>query len=145
LSGGPLGCIIEGEARIDMRVIRSAVIEGGDGGTDQPVALLTAALGDDGRMLAGLPGLGYRGLVVEAMGVGHVPAVIVPALASLTEIFPVVLSSRVASGSVFARTYGFPGSETDLLARGLIPSGALGGLKSRLLLSLLLGVGLQGK
>lgn len=144
LSGGPLGCIIEGEARIDMRVIRRAIIEGGDGGTDQPVALLTAALGDDGRMLAGLPGLGYRGLVVEAMGVGHVPAVIVPKLASLTEIFPVVLSSRVASGAVFGRTYGFPGSETDLLARGLIPSGALGGLKSRLLLSLLLGVGLQG-
>lgn len=144
LSGGPLGCVIEGEARIDMRVTRRAVIEGGEGGTDQPVALLTAVLGDDGRMLAGLPDLGYRGLVVEAMGVGHVPAVIVPALASLTEHFPVVLSSRVASGSVFMRTYGFPGSETDLLARGLIPSGALGGLKSRLLLSLLLGVGLQG-
>lgn len=144
LSGGPLGCVIEGEARIDMRVARRAVIEGGEGGTDQPVALLTAVLGDDGRMLAGLPDLGYRGLVVEAMGVGHVPAVIVPALASLTEHFPVVLSSRVASGSVFMRTYGFPGSETDLLARGLIPSGALGGLKSRLLLSLLLGVGLQG-
>jgi L-asparaginase len=144
LSGGPLGCVIEGEARIDMRVTRRAVIEGGEGGTDQPVALLTAVLGDDGRILAGLPDLGYRGLVVEAMGVGHVPAVIVPALASLTEHFPVVLSSRVASGSVFMRTYGFPGSETDLLARGLIPSGALGGLKSRLLLSLLLGVGLQG-
>lgn len=144
LSGGPLGCVIEREARIDMRVTRRAVIEGGESGTDQPVALLTAVLGDDGRMLAGLPDLGYRGLVVEAMGVGHVPAVIVPALASLTEHFPVVLSSRVASGSVFMRTYGFPGSETDLLARGLIPSGALGGLKSRLLLSLLLGVGLQG-
>ncbi len=144
LSGGPVGCIIEGEARVEMRVARSAVIDGGDRGADQPVALLTAALGDDGRMLAGLPGLGYRGLVVEAMGVGHVPAAIVPALASLTTIFPVVLSSRVASGSVFGRTYGFPGSETDLLARGLIPSGALGGLKSRLLLSLLLGVGLRG-
>jgi L-asparaginase len=69
----------------------------------------------------------------------------VPALADLTRIFPVVLSSRVASGPVFGRTYGFPGSETDLLARGLIPSGALGGLKARLLLSLLLGTGLQGQ
>jgi len=145
LSTGPLGCVIEGEARIDMRVSRSAVIAGGDVGTDEPVALLTAALGDDGRMLSGLPGLGYRGLVIEAMGVGHVPAAIVPALASLAEIFPVVLSSRVASGPVFARTYGFPGAETDLLARGLIPGGMLGGLKARLLLSLLLGTGLQGK
>lgn len=144
-SGGPLGCIIEGQARIDVRVVRQAVIAGGDEGVNAPVALLTAALGDDGRMLAGLPGLGYRGLVIEAMGVGHVPSAMVQALASLTEVFPVVLSSRVASGPTFARTYGFPGSETDLLGRGLIPSGALGGLKSRLLLSLLLGIGLRGQ
>jgi L-asparaginase len=96
-------------------------------------------------MLAGLPALGYRGLVIEAMGVGHVPAAMVDALSSLTEIFPVVLSSRVASGPVFAKTYGFPGSETDLLGRGLIPGGALGGLKARLLLALLLGAGLQGQ
>jgi len=143
-SGGPLGSVIEGTARIDMRVTRAPIIAGGDEGSDQPVALFTAALGDDGRMLPGLPNLGYRGLVVEAMGVGHVPAAMVPPLAALTEIFPVVLSSRVASGPVFARTYGFSGSETDLMARGLMPGGALGGLKSRLLLSLLLGVGLQG-
>lgn len=144
-AGGPLGHVIEGVARIDVRVTRRQVIEGGSEGSDQPVALQTAALGDDGRGLSGLPGLGYRGLVVEAMGVGHVPAAMVPALADLTRIFPVVLSSRVASGPVFGRTYGFPGSETDLLARGLIPSGALGGLKARLLLSLLLGTGLQGQ
>jgi len=144
-SGGPLGWVIEGKVRIDVRVERRAVIENGDGGSDAPVALLTATIGDDGRMLAGLPGLGYRGLVIEAMGVGHVPSAMVPALASLTNIFPVVLSSRVASGSVFAGTYGFPGSEIDLLGRGLIGAGSLGGLKARLLLSLLLGVGLQGQ
>lgn len=144
-AGGPLGHVIEGVARIDVRITRRQVIEGGSEGGDQPVALQTAALGDDGRGLSGLPGLGYRGVVVEAMGVGHVPAAMVQALADLTRIFPVVLSSRVASGPVFGRTYGFPGSETDLLARGLIPSGALGGLKARLLLSLLLGTGLQGQ
>jgi L-asparaginase len=144
-AGGPLGHVIEGAAHIDVRVARRQVIEGGSEGSDQPVALLTAALGDDGRGLVGLPGLGYRGLVVEAMGVGHVPAAMVPALADLTQVFPVILSSRVASGPVFGRTYGFPGSETDLLARGLIPGGALGGLKARLLLSLLLGVGLSGQ
>lgn len=145
LSGGPLGFVIEGVPRLDVRVARQPLIKRGDAGADQPVALLTAALGDDGRIFPGLPALGYRGLVVEAMGVGHVPSAMVSVLASLTEIFPVVLSSRVASGPVFAKTYGFPGSESDLLGRGLIPSGSLGGLKSRLLLSLLLGVGLRGQ
>lgn len=144
-SGGPLGHVIEGMVRLDVRVERRAIIENGCDGSDQPVALLTAALGDDGRMLNGLPELGFRGLVVEAMGVGHVPSAMVPGLTGLAEIFPVVLSSRVASGSVFASTYGFPGSETDLLQRGLIGAGSLGGLKARLLLSLLLGVGLLGQ
>ncbi|HWW48684.1 MAG TPA: asparaginase [Xanthobacteraceae bacterium] len=143
-SGGPLGAVIEGEAKINLRVARFPVIANGVSGSDQPVALLTMALGDDGRMLPGLPALGYRGLVIEAMGAGHVPAVHVPALAELAAKMPVVLSSRVAEGPVFAKTYGFPGSEIDLLRRGLFGSGTLGGLKARLLLSLLLGTGLEG-
>lgn len=144
-SGGPLGCVIEGTVRIDVRVKRRAIIANGCEGTDPPVALLTASLGDDGRLLPGLPALGYRGLVVEAMGVGHMPGAMVQGLTDLAKTMPVILSSRVASGSVFARTYGFPGSETDLLGRGLIGAGSLGGLKARLLLSLLLGVGLEGE
>lgn len=143
--GGPLGCVIEGAAHIDVRVERRATIKGGRYGSDEPVALLTAALGDDGRIVEMLPALGYRGLVVEAMGVGHVPSAMVPALANVVGVIPVVLSSRVASGPVFAGTYGFPGSEIDLLQRGLIGAGSLGGLKARLLLSLLLGAGLAGQ
>lgn len=140
---GPLGGVVEGEARIAVRVARRSVIANGVDGSDQPVALVTAALGDDGRMLATLPGLGYRGLVVAAMGAGHVPATWVPHLAELAATMPVVLGTRVASGPVFARTYGFPGSEIDLLRHGLIGAGALGGLKARLLLSLLLGSGVE--
>ncbi|MBT3628147.1 MAG: asparaginase, partial [Rhodospirillaceae bacterium] len=44
-------------------------------------------------------------------------------------------------GETMQATYNFPGAETDLLARGLIPAGWLDGIKSRLLLMLLLRAG----
>lgn len=144
-SAGPLGAVIEGQARLSMRSDRLPTIQGGTDGGDQPVALLTIALGDQGQLLRSLPALGYSGVVLEAMGAGHVPAILAPILGDLAKTMPVVLSSRVASGPVFARTYGFPGSEIDLLGRGLIGAGALGGLKARLLLSLLMGTGLTGR
>ena len=60
------------------------------------------------------------------------------ALESLAREMPVVLATRVASGPVFERTYGFPGSEIDLIAKGAIPAGSLTGPKASLLLRMLL-------
>jgi L-asparaginase len=106
-----------------------------------PVALLTCSLGDDARLLGQVRALGYAGAVVQALGGGHVPAAIVPALEELARQVPVVLASRAGAGEVLTGTYGFPGSERDLLARGLVPAGFLDGPKARVLLSLLLAGG----
>ena len=105
--------------------------------------MLRIGLDDDGRMRA-LPQLGYQGAVIEAMGAGHVPAWLAPDIGELAARMPVVLSTRVAAGPVLRITYGFPGSESDLLSRGAIHGGSLGGLKARLLLRLLLAAGYQG-
>jgi len=106
------------------------------------VALLKASLGDDGRLIQAVGGLGYEALVVEAMGAGHLPDTWVKPLTMLLEKMPIVFACRAPAGPTFTQTYGFAGSEMDLIRHGLIPSGVLDSLKSRLLLGVLVSNGL---
>lgn len=144
---GPVGLVAEGRLSVFARPPRTEPIAMPADWRERPeapVALLRMALGDDGRLLKSLPGLGYRGLVVEGMGAGHVPQDVAPLLGELAAAMPVVLATRAHAGPAFTRTYGYPGSEIDLLGRGLIPGGAIGGLKARILLALLLRAGRSG-
>lgn len=141
---GPVGWVVEGRARVAWTPepltapLAQALVPGS---VPPAVALLRMSLGDDGRLIEAATSLGYAGAVVEGFGGGHVPARVAPVLQRLAEQMPVVLASRTGSGEVLRETYASPGSEIDLLARGLIGAGHLDGAKARVLLRLALAAG----
>ncbi len=135
---GPLGWISEDVPRVVVRPTGEHKVTLPENAQDRPVAVYHVALGDDARLLSEIEEAGYAGLVVEAMGGGHVPSLMAETLEDLAAKMPVVLASRTGGGEVLRSTYGFIGSETDLLERGLIYAGPLDGRKARLLMTLLL-------
>jgi L-asparaginase len=145
---GPIGGVAEGRVTIATRPVRFPAIpfpanpfRDRAGGAGPRVGVYPVTLGDDGEALAFFAAR-CDGLVVAGFGVGHVPVGMVPVLAELAGRMPVVLASRTGAGTVHGGTYGFPGSERDLVGRGLIPAGHLDPYKARLLLYLLLAGGI---
>ena len=138
---GPIGWVSEGSVRIPLRPADRHHVRPPDEDACHEVAIVGVWPGDDGRLLRAAGGLGYDGLVLEGMGGGHVPPAAVGTLEELAAGMPVVIASRAGGGETLARTYDAPGSEMDLLARGLIPAGPLDGPKARILLALLLRSG----
>jgi L-asparaginase len=137
---GPIGTVTEGRFRL--RLIPTAVSAPAVSLAEAaPVAIVQTGLGDDGRLIDAIADAGFQGAVVAAMGAGHVPAATVERLEKLATTMPVVLSTRVPGGAVFEKSYGFAGSEIDLIRRGLIPAGILPPHKARLLLACLVGAG----
>lgn len=137
---GPLGRMLEGAPLILTTVPRRPSY-------DVPerlarVGVQTALLDDDGSALRAVADA-YDGLVVAGFGAGHVPGAVADDVVAIAERVPVVLTSRVGGGSVHTRTYGGPGSEKDLLGRGLVNGGWLSPLKARLLLAVLLAHGVD--
>ena len=140
-SAGPVGAVSEGRLRVLSRPERLATIALPADAAPAPVGIVASSIDDDGRMLRAAAGLGFAGLVLEATGAGHVSAALAELVSGVTAELPVALSTRVPGGRVFHETYGFPGSERDLIAKGAIPTGYLGAAKSRILLSLAIGAG----
>ncbi len=138
-TSGPLGWVIEDRVRVVARVERVCTFGSSlTRGEVAPVALITCALGDDGRILENLVALGYQGAVIQGFGAGHVPATMAARIAQLARVMPVMLATRTGSGEILTKTYGFAGSESDLAAKGVLSAGLLDGLKARVLLSIAL-------
>ena len=142
---GPLGWVSEGRTAIATRPTGRFHVHVPSCNDVPPVALVRLGFDDDGRVLPALAGLGFQGAVIEGFGGGHVTPRMVPLVEHLAREMPVVLASRTGSGETLHSTYRYPGSEIELLELGLIPAGALNGLKARLLLSLCLAAELPSK
>jgi L-asparaginase len=117
------------------------------GGKAQPVALLWMALDDDGALidalLADSAHFGYRGVLIGAMGGGHVSERAVASAMRLASVLPTVIASRAGGGAMLRQTYGGPSSEIALRKAGLIWGGRLHPLKARILLETCLRAGLD--
>ena len=140
-NAGPVGWVTEDRVRIWLAPRRrEPVCKPGDLPVDMPsVGMVRVGLGSDPVRPEHVTGL--DGVVVEAFGGGHVPARVVESLAGIVDRMPVVMTTRTGAGEIYESTYAFPGSERDLLGRGVISGGALDGAKARLLLTLLIASG----
>jgi len=139
---GPVGWIAEGVAHLRDRPFPRVTLSPA---ADEPVPrvpLVRVTMDDDGWWLPAVRAVQAPGLVLEGLGGGHVPGWLSDEVVALATEIPVIMTSRTGGGEVLTRTYGgFRGSETTLVRGGVIPGGALAGLKARVLLALLLADG----
>lgn len=139
---GPVGWVTEGAVRLRDRPYPRLVVLPPPDKPIVRVPLVKMTLDDDGWWLQAVREAAAQGLVIEGLGGGHIPDHLVDEVLDLAQRVPIVLASRTGRGTVLTSTYGgFAGSETNLVAGGLIPAGTLDGIKSRVILGVLLAAG----
>src|SRR5699024_11202848 len=100
----------------------------------------------DGEWVAALTGKNPRAIVASGPGVWQLAEPATEALVVLIAAgTPVIVASRTGAGRTLTRTYGYPGSEADLLERGFILAGSLTARKARLLAHVLLAAGVDAE
>jgi L-asparaginase len=139
---GPLGRVAGGRVRLALRPARPRpALDVRDLGAR--VDVVATALGDDGAPLRAAVADGADGVVLVALGAGHVGPGALRALREAAARVPVVAALRPQRGAFLHGTYGFEGSERDVRASGAIPCGALSSQAARMTLMAGLGAGLD--
>jgi len=135
-----IGAVVEQQVKFEGLVRRPPCL-GVPKTAPPPVALYEACFDEDARVLARLPDCGYRGAVVAAFGGGHLSQSQAEAAAQLSQHMPVILCSRCGAGWVLQDSYAYPGSERDLIAKGLVWGGLYRPRHARLMVALALAAG----
>ncbi|USS93087.1 asparaginase [Fructilactobacillus ixorae] len=109
------------------------------------VYLVKAYAGMTGELFDAINAAKPRGVVIEAMGAGNLPAVTLPAVQRLLDQqVPVVLVSRCFSG--YAQPiYAYPGGGIELQSMGIVFCEQLNGPKARMKLIVGLSCGKSGR
>lgn len=131
---GPLGRLYEAEVEYALTPAhpRPPALSIPDGTAWVPIA--PTPLGEDSRVVEALLAAGADALVLDGVGAGHVPQIMVDAVERAAQAVPVVMASRTRGGRTGRTTYGYPGAEIDLIRRGVLMTGRLTAIQARLLL-----------
>lgn len=109
---------------------------------DARVEVIYVGMGTGPHLVDACIETGASGIILEAMGGGHVPPWLLPSIErAVNRGIPVVMTSRCHMGRLLTSTYGYPGSEADLRKIGVIFGDGLPVSKARVKLITLLGAG----
>ena len=109
----------------------------------EQVMLLEHGLDDEPAVIDWALAHGIAGVVVSAVGAGHVAEPLRDALLHAVATIPVIICSRTGSGSTAKAVYAYKGSEIDLHENGCLMGGYLPAIKARILLLAALWQGLD--
>lgn len=137
---GPIGWVEEGRPVILARPDRRPAID--PSSLTARVDVVSIGLGDRGDALR-TAGRDADGVVLVALGGGHLPPAVLDALGDIAAAVPVVATVRPERGTVLRETYGFRGSERDLRASGVLVAGRRSPAAARITLIAALGAGLS--
>ena len=138
---GPIGRVVDGRPWLAARPPAPPTLT--PRSLEFTVPIVTAALGEDGRLLRAAAE-GADGVVVSGFGAGHVTPGMLGALREVVTRIPVALTVRPERGSMLHAVYGFEGSERDLRASGAVCVPFLSAVAARMALLCCLGAGLDG-
>jgi L-asparaginase len=139
-TAGPLGRIVEGRVWLHATPRRPSPISVER--LDHRVGTVTTGLGDDGALLRHAAQTG-DGVVLVALGAGHLSQPVLHELRTAAERVPVLITCRPDRPSMLFSTYGFEGAERDLRASGAICVPFLSPAAARMALLCGLGAGLD--
>ncbi|MBV9423751.1 MAG: asparaginase [Solirubrobacterales bacterium] len=137
---GPMGRVVEGRVWLHALPIRPSPLSVER--LAHRVDVIAVGLGDDGAQLTH-SAAAADGLVVVALGAGHLPPAVLHALGGAAERVPVVITCRPDRASMLFATYGFEGAERDVRATAAVCAPFLSAPAARIALLCCLGAGLD--